>query len=260
MRCSPSLWRSWSPDTTVLYPLHTFQLWNNAALYEWSTVRKVGGMALKWLRPGRNTVLHYQRPPALHHCVFPPGLPRVDVSRSASPAPNIHNVRRQECSAAAALTKTCDPHLENVNSGDPAHSKTILFIYKLYQTKLKCSKSNPDIIQSSQESTRAFVNPAMLLLQASGPQLYLCQPGHHWSKVKKERSVPFMSSVQYNGTLWSESHWEQSLFRKHSAHSACLAMGQCNDTLLSPYRLGFINRAGIKNKKKHKCSFLYIVY
>lgn len=60
--------------------------------------------------------------------------------------------------------------------------------------------------------------PFIRFLQVLTAQLYLCQPDHHWSKVEKERSVPYMSSVQYNGTLWSESHREQSLFRKHSAH------------------------------------------
>lgn len=43
----PSLWRSRPPDTTVWYSLHASQLWNNAALYEWATVRKISGMALK---------------------------------------------------------------------------------------------------------------------------------------------------------------------------------------------------------------------
>lgn len=47
----------------------------------------------------------------------------------------------------------------------------------------------------------------------------------------KERSVPYMRSVQYNDTLWCG---EQSPFRWDSVHSTaalCLALGQCSDTV-----------------------------
>lgn len=148
---------------------------------------------------------------------------------------------------ASTLTRSCSPHLEKCEFRWSRWQQTILFIYK---SPSECSKSTPNIVQSCQESTRAFVNPADLL--GALPLPVPAWPSLIQSEEEKEeeRSVPYMSSVQYNGTLWSESHWEQSLFRKHSAHSACLAMGQCNDTLLSPQRLGFIKRAGIKGAWK----------
>lgn len=96
MQYSPSLRRSRSPDTTVLYPLHTSQLRNNAALYEWATVRKNrwDGTEVTDSRFGIQCFIIWGL--LLYSCGFPQVCLRIDVSRSANRAPNIHNNMRRE--------------------------------------------------------------------------------------------------------------------------------------------------------------------
>lgn len=61
--------------------------------------------------------------------------------------------------------------------------------------------------------------PILMSLSVLGSELNLWQLGHLSFKVKRQRSVTYMSTVQYNRTLWPERLTEQSLFRDHSGHS-----------------------------------------
>lgn len=152
MQYSASLRRSWS-----LCPLHTFQLWNNAALYEWATVRKVGGMALK--RP-RNTVLHYQRSPALHSWSF-------RLSMHVFWSANIH---REESAAvvASSLTKSS---IMSRNRGLTANQKVL-------QIQLL---SNP--VHHPESPRIHSVNPPELfLLQVFLSSTWAHFPGPKWSR------------------------------------------------------------------------------
>lgn len=137
------------------------------------------------LRTVRNTVLYYRRsrhgPPALHSRGFL--LLRMDVFRSANPHLSI-KIERPELSW----------HLHS-------QKKTIVRCEKMWSGKHPFRIRNEKVLQIQQtynpkrlpENPRGpfFVNPAQLSRTLAGLQLYLCPPGHHRSRVKKERSVPY---------------------------------------------------------------------
>lgn len=155
-------------------------------------------MALKWLTAGLEYSASLSEASCFtHSCGFLQVCLRIDVSRSANRAPNIHdNMWREElgvkCSAAvvaSSLAKSCSPHLEHGIPDDPAHSKPSFSSTNHIRPRVRAPKSSRHSVQSYQESTQAFVNPAMWLLQVFAAQLYLCQLDHHWSKVEMERGV-----------------------------------------------------------------------
>lgn len=136
-------------------------------------------MALKWLRTVWNTVLHYQRsrhrPPALHSCSFLLFLLWMHVFLKST---SIHERRVKGSAAvvASSLTKISTPHLQNVDSPITANQP---FHLQMNKCSTSSEYSSPNIIQSCQESTRAFVNPTELLGTPADLQLYLCKLGHH---------------------------------------------------------------------------------
>lgn len=69
------------------------------------------------------------------------------------------------------------------------------------------------------------------------------------SEEAEECPIYEFCSVQWHIVI--RNHREQSPLRKYRGHSACLAMRQCNDTPVSPHRLGFIIRNGINRKRFH---------
>lgn len=75
----------------------------------------------------------------------------------------------------------------------------------------KCSKIHP-IFHPKVHPVSPKIHRQSSSSSSWGVHPYLC---HLWFKVKRERSVPYMSPVQYNGTMWSEitennPHWEST--------------------------------------------------
>lgn len=130
------------------------------------------------------------------HCGFLPFLLWRDF-RSENPAADIQIKHPQyeksqacsshEVSGIISLTSSCRSG-RNMHSGDPPQQETI------HMRPLK--DPNPAYIQPTNPHSHPFP-----LGGRTPAHIYLCHLAHHPSKVKKERSVPYMSSVQYNGTL-----------------------------------------------------------
>lgn len=173
------------PDTEYYIPLHTLKPWHNAALYEWATVGKKSGMAPT---AACNTVLRYQRSPVLLSWGF------------LQPSPQLLQQNMRQVLTGWPLSQTfCN------------QKKIAIPDLYLDDPLSKCSKIHQIFhINAHPVSPKRYIQSSSS--SSWGVHPYLC---HLWFTVKKERSVPYMSSVQYNGTLWSEitennPHWEST--------------------------------------------------
>lgn len=192
-------------------PLHTLQPWYNAALYEWATVGKKSGMAPP---AACNTVLRYQRPPVSLSCGFLRASPQLQQQ-------SMHPV--------------------------PPGRQTLYSQMKVPISRSVQALQNPSDIppkRASSLTTAAETKQVFRLSRNSIPTCAISGP-----KWRRRGGVPYMSSVQYNGTLWSVI-MRTIPIEEAQRPFTFLAMRQCGDTPVSPHWLGIgiIIRDAINHK------------
>lgn len=226
-------------DNSAIFPSH-LPLWNNAALYEWTTVRKISGMALK---AGWNTVLHYQRtrhwPFTLHTVVFF----RFFFGETSS-----HKILQQTSNTISIVQK--EPRVQQpwgklhhlIDKHALRWSTTAG--NSSYQTTERCSKSRQ---YSTHESTQLSLYKDVLLCTSTCDTSLITDP--KWRRRGVSHIWVLSNTMAHCDQKTTENNPHSGIIVPiQLQHSACLAMRQCIDILLSPHRLGFIKMAGIKDK------------
>lgn len=173
-------------DNSAIFPSH-LPLWNNAARYEWTTVRKVSGMVLK---AGWNTVLHYQR--ARH---WPVTLHTVVLFRFFFAETSSHEILQQTSNAISMVRKEQCTWKHALRWATTAGNRA-------YPTTER--NPNPDSIPHSCPFTRMFscahlpVSPRSSQVQSEGgeecPIYEFCPIQWHIVIRKPQRTIPIQAS------------------------------------------------------------------